>query len=95
MNHRKQSCDECFCTVAGAAELNDTCIHVKCTRHENLAIVHADVEANPAHHFRSTHKPSGEVRPHLVSLHARMHMFLTRHVRKDVHFVNGMHAVVE
>ena len=40
-------------------------------------------------------KPFVEVRPHLVSLHARMHIFLTRNVKEDVDVVNGMDAVDE
>ena len=83
------------CTIAGAVELNNICIRAKFPRREPLAIVHADVEANPAKYFRSTYKPLGEVHPYLVSLRARMHIFLTRNVRKDVDFVNGMAAVVE
>ena len=83
------------CKIAGGAELNDICIRVKFPRREPLAIVHADVEANPANYSRSTYKPLEEVRSHLVPLHAGMHVFLTRNVRKDIDFVNGMHVVVE
>ena len=83
------------CTIAGGAELNDICIRLKCPRSEPLAIAHADVEAKPANYFSSTYKPLEEVRPHLVPLHVGMHLLLTRHVKKDVDIVNGMHAVVE
>ena len=96
LNNRKQMCDVSrehpqttmlTCTIMDAWELNDICIRAKSPRREPLAIVHADVEANPANYFKSTYKPFEEVRPHLVPLHAGRHIILTRNVRKDVDFV--------
>jgi len=79
----------------GAAELNDLAVTAKFPRRAPLATLPGDVEANPDNYEHGKLKNDARLKPLSLPIHQDMKVYLTRNVRKDVDFVNGMLATVE
>ena len=84
------------CTRKGAADVNKAAIEAIYKRKAPLAWVPGDVEGNPENfgrdgQFRTDRAPL----PCFVPIYKKMKMFLTKNVRKDDDYVNGMQCTVE
>ena len=53
-----------------------------------------DVECNPDNYVQGALKPHAELAPSQVPIFKGMRVYLTRNVRKDVDYVNGMSCAV-
>ena len=56
--------------------------------------VAADVDANPENYVQGKLKPVHDLQPSAMPVYKGMKVYLTRNVRKDVDFINGMEATV-
>jgi len=81
----------------GATEINELALQAKFPRREPLAILPGDIECNPENYDAKGEliKEFSKLKPLQVPIHKGMLVYLTRNVRKDVDFVNGMLAKVE
>ena len=80
----------------GSALLNDLTIQAKFPRREPLAVVNGDIESNPENYTAEGKlKKLTELKPSKLPVYKGMHVYMTKNVRKDVDFVNGMRGVVE
>ena len=78
----------------GAAKVNECALKALFPKHPPLVTLPADVDSNPANYHRGTLKPVEELEPSEMPVFKGMRVYLTRNVRKDVDFVNGMEATV-
>ena len=83
------------CTRAGAQEVNDCALAAIFGRRRPLvAALPGDLESNAENYSEGALKADAELQPLDVPIHKGMDVFLTKNVRKDVDFVNGMLAEV-
>ncbi|CAE7336340.1 unnamed protein product [Symbiodinium sp. CCMP2456] len=82
------------CTRRGAAIVNGAALKALFPHYPPLATLPADVDSNPENYVRGKLKPAGELQPSAMPVYKGMKVYLTRNVRKDVDFVNGMEATV-
>jgi hypothetical protein len=83
------------CTRRGAARVNDCALRALFPRHSPLVVLPADVDSNPLNYARGRLKPAEELAPSMMPVYRNMRIYLTRNVRKDVDYVNGMEASVQ
>ena len=83
-------------TREGAAILDDLALQAKFPRRQPLTVIPGDVESNPANYDRHHKlKPRKQLKPRSVPIHRGMQLYMTRNMRKDIDYVNGMRCVVE
>ena len=83
------------CTRAGAEEVNACAIEALFgSRPALVNELAGDVETNPRNYVDGILKPVEELAPLPVVVHKGMSVYLTKNIRKDVDFVNGMSAEV-
>ena len=82
------------CTRFGAQMVNDCALEALFPRQPTLAELPGDMEANPANYSGGKLKPDPELRPLTVPVFKGMQVYLTKNVRKDLDYVNGMRATV-
>ena len=81
---------------AGACEINELVMQVKFPRKAALATLPGDMESNPANYERGKLKTDVKtLKPYPLKVHKGMQVYLTRNVRKETDFVNGMLARIE
>ena len=83
------------CTRRGAAAVNDCALQALYPRYPAVVVLDADVETNPANYVTGQRKAPQDLRPGRLPIFYGMQVYLTRNVRKDIDFVNGMRATVE
>jgi len=82
------------CTRRGAARVNAAALKALFPHYPPLATLPADVDSNPENYVQGKLKPAGELQPSAMPVYKGMKVYLTRNVRKDVDFINGMEATV-
>jgi ATP-dependent exoDNAse (exonuclease V) alpha subunit len=85
-------------TRRGAHVVNVHALRAKFPRRRPLARIDADLEANPENfdpRTGSLHTDHRKLKPLRMPIHRGLAVYLTKNLRKDVDFVNGMSAVVE
>ena len=82
------------CTRRGAARVNGCALRGLFPNYPALVTLAADVESNPDNYRDGILKPVGELVAGQLPIFRRMRVYLTRNVRKDIDFVNGMSATV-
>jgi hypothetical protein len=82
------------CTRKGAAEVNECALWALFPNHPPLVTLDADVESDPANYDRAQLRAMEDLRPSRLPIFTGMRVYLTRNVRKDIDFVNGMLATV-
>ena len=83
-------------TRLGAAKINSLALEAKHPKKVPLIILPGDVESNPANYIRGKLKDVKELKPMDFHFFKKgQPVYLTRNVRKDIDFVNGMKATVE
>lgn len=83
-------------TRLGAAKINSLALQAKHRKKVPLVILPGDVESNPDNYHRGKLKDVKELKPMEFKVYKKgQPVFLTRNVRKDIDFVNGMKATVE
>ena len=80
----------------GANLLNDLAVQAKYPRRAPLITVAGDIESNPANYDANGKlKAKTRLEPLSVPIHAGMSLYMTRNMRKDTDYVNGMRCTVE
>lgn len=81
----------------GVQEINAFALEAFYGNSEPLVVLPGDIESNPANYDEESKlfKDPKKLKPLPVPTHKGMLVYLTRNVRKDVDFVNGMLARVE
>jgi hypothetical protein len=94
---QENGADTTFLAISrrGAMLINDLAVRAKFPRRAPLAELDADVETNPDNYEGGRLRPLQELRPLRMPVHKGMQVYLTRNVRKDTDFVNGMKATVD
>ena len=82
-------------TRSEASEINNLALQVKYPRRQPLAELRADLESNPDNYHCGSLKDTRQLQPYWMRVYPGMSIFLTKNVRKDIDFVNGMLATVE
>ena len=83
-------------TRFGAAKINSLALEAKHPKKVPLVILAGDVESNPDNYHKGKLKDVKELKPMKLKIYKKgQPVYLTRNVRKDIHFVNGMKATVE
>ena len=83
-------------TRRGAALLNELSVDTKFGKKKPLAIIKGDMESNPENYDKKGNlKKLEELKPLELPVYKGMRVYLTKNVRKEVDFVNGMLAIVE
>ncbi|CAE7365302.1 unnamed protein product [Symbiodinium natans] len=82
------------CTRRGAAVVNGTALKALFPKYPPIATLPADVDSNPENYVQGKLKPPAELQPSTMPVYKGMRVYLTRNVRKDIDFVNGMEATV-
>jgi hypothetical protein len=78
----------------GAAAVNEAALQGLFPEFPAKAWVDADVESNPDNYVAGELKAFAELEPTRMPVYVGMQVYLTRNVRKDVDFVNGMRCTV-
>ena len=78
----------------GAQAVNDAALQGLFPRHPPNALIDADVESNPENYVDGKLKALESLAPARLPVYVGMRVYLTRNVRKDVDFVNGMSCQV-
>ncbi|MCR9258076.1 MAG: AAA family ATPase, partial [Alphaproteobacteria bacterium] len=82
------------CSRRGAAEINEIALQALFPRGRPLAVLPADVDSNPANYERGALRAIVDLQPSQLPIYRGARLFLTKNVRKDVDYVNGMAAEV-
>jgi len=83
-------------TRFGAAKINSLALEAKHPKKVPLVILAGDVESNPDNYHKGKLKDVKELKPMEFKIFKKgQPVYLTRNVRKDIDFVNGMKATVE
>ena len=82
------------CTRRGAAVVNKVALQAFFPHYPPVATLPADVDSNPENYAQGKLRPVAELEPSAMPVYKGMRVYLTRNVRKDVDFVNGMEATV-
>ena len=82
------------CTRRGAAVVNKVALQALFPHYPPVATLPADVDSNPENYAQGKLRPVAELEPSAMPVYKGMRVYLTRNVRKDVDFVNGMEATV-
>ena len=83
-------------TRQGTFDMDEMCVQAKYPRREPLAILPGDIESAPWNYDENGKlKKATELEPRKVYIHKGMRLHITRNVRKDVDYVNGMLCTVE
>ena len=82
------------CTRFGAQAVNDCALEAIFSRQSPLVELPGDMETNPDNYLDGKLKPDSELRPLTVRVFEGMQIYLTKNVRKDLDYVNGMRATV-
>ena len=83
-------------TRLGAAKINSLALQAKHRKKKPLVTLDGDVESNPDNYHRGKLKDVKDLKPMEFKVYKKgQPVFLTRNVRKDIDFVNGMKATVE
>jgi len=83
------------CSRRGAQDVNDCAVAALFGHSNPVAELPGDLEVNPANYRDGVLKPVAELLPLPVPVYVGMQVYLTKNVRKDIDFVNGMQAVVK
>ncbi|CAK0908773.1 unnamed protein product [Prorocentrum cordatum] len=83
------------CTRKGAATVNAAAIVALYGRKSPLATLPGDVELNPENYWDGKFRTDRQPIPSAVPVYKRMMVYLTKNVRKEDDFVNGMLCEVE
>ena len=79
----------------GADAVNNCALQALFPRFPPRTIVAGDIESNPKNYIQGKLKPVHLLEPTEVPIFIGMTIFLTRNVRKDIDFVNGMKCRVD
>eukprot|EP00971_Amphidinium_carterae_P334234 6469387-Amphidinium_carterae.2 len=79
----------------GAAEINDYILQALFPKYPAKVWIDADMECNPDNYERGELKQNKELKPSRMPVYVGMYVYMTRNVRKDVDYVNGMRGTVE
>ena len=82
------------CSRRGAEEVNQCALKALFPTFPPLIVLPADVDSNPENYVRGVLKPVEELVPSNMPVHRGMRVYMTRNVRKDLDYVNGMEAQV-
>ena len=82
------------CSRRGAEQVNQCAVEALFPSFPPLTVLQADVDSNPQNYDRGVLKPVEELVPSSMPVHRGMRVYMTRNVRKDVDYVNGMEAQV-
>ena len=83
-------------TRLGAAKINSLALEAKHPKKVPLVILAGDVESNPANYIRGKLKDVKELKPmDFYFFKKGQPVYLTKNVRKEIDYVNGMKATVE
>ena len=85
------------CSRAGAEEVNSCAVEALFEKRRRRPLIEAlqgDLETNPRNYCEHNLKPDEELEPLNFAVYKEMDVFLTKNVRKDIDFVNGMLAKV-
>ena len=82
------------CSRKGAEEVNECALEALYSRFPPLAIIDGDVESYAANYDMGDLRDVRYLQPAPLRVYKGMRVYLTRNVRKDVDFVNGMLATV-
>ena len=83
------------CTRRGAAAVNDAALAALYGRKSPLAVLPGDVEQNADNYLNGKLREDRRPLPSKVPVYKGMQLYLTKNVRKDDDFVNGMLCTVE
>jgi hypothetical protein len=83
------------CSRRGAAMVNDIAVEALHGRKMQLAILPGDVDVNPENYSEGEFRTDKKAIPSEVKIYKGMKLFLTRNLRKQDDYVNGMQCVVE
>lgn len=83
------------CTRRGAATINRLALQALHPLREPLAILPGDPEEEPANFQDGNFRTDRRIVPSQVPIHKGMLLYLTKNIRKDDDFVNGMLCTVE
>ena len=80
----------------GAAVLNDLVLQTLHPRKAPLVTLRGDVESKPDNYNREGQlKPHGQLIPSKLKIYVGQQLYMTKNVRKDTDYVNGMKCLVE
>ena len=82
------------CTRRGMAMINELALKALFPKFPPLVTLPADVEANPANYVEGKLKDPDLLEPMQLPIYKGMRVVMTRNVRKDVDYVNGMDCTV-
>ena len=82
------------CTRFGAQVVNECAMKALFPRRPALVRLLGDMESNPTNYKDGKLKAHAELQPLVFPVFAGMKVYLTKNVRKDVDYVNGMRATV-
>ncbi|CAK0885979.1 unnamed protein product [Prorocentrum cordatum] len=83
------------CTRKGANAVNEAAVKALYGRKSPLAVLPGDVELNPETYEHGQFRTDRRPLPSAVPVYKGMQIYLTKNVRKEDDFVNGMLCVVE
>ncbi|CAK0824368.1 unnamed protein product, partial [Prorocentrum cordatum] len=83
------------CTRKGAATVNEAAIVALCGRKSPLGTLPGDVELNPENYWDGKFRTDRRPIPSAVPVYKKMQVYLTKNVRKEDDYVNGMLCEVE
>jgi hypothetical protein len=76
--------------------LNSLAIEAKYPRRAPIIVIGGDLESNPANYDENKRLlPERSLQPLRLPIHVGMQVYMTRNVRKDCDYVNGMRCTVE
>jgi ASC-1-like (ASCH) protein len=79
----------------GTGLMNDLAVEALFGCQAPCAILPGDIESFAANYYKGKLKPFQHLDPQELRVHVGMKVFLTKNVRKDIDFVNGMCCTVE
>jgi hypothetical protein len=83
------------CTRRGAQAVNQCALEALYPRFPPKVVLDADMESDPKNYEHGKLKDGRELAPSQLPIYIGMRVYLTRNVRKDIDFVNGMSATVQ
>jgi hypothetical protein len=78
------------CTRIGAQRVNECALEALFPHYPPMVILDGDLETNPDNYFEGQLKAFKECKPSRIPIYKGMKVYLTKNVRKDIDFVNGM-----
>jgi hypothetical protein len=79
----------------GANTMDDLALQAKHSRKQPLVTLEGDIESLATNYKDGRMLPKRQLKYRMVPIHKGMFVYLTRNIRKDTDYVNGMRCVVE